>query len=584
MSNELHFLEAELLETIQLENRGHLLEEIALAPEAADEPVKLSTLLPSLIREASPEMELLKSLPYTDFKQLGIASCYPEVIRGLPRLYARENPSFSRIKGAFADKERLRGIAVEKALCSLYRSHIPKNGRVVFFNWVLSADCSDQEMGHAMAASVKEALPFLDVLVFSLVPNSLASFIEKGNWTLFYEGDCPLSHFREEDWVKLKSADIIVQSPNFYPHTEELMAHLGRGESSGPLFTHIGRYGWIESSFFNPKKGGFSLGLHFLEKGILTHKATSRGFTSLENSELPLWLFGTSSPGPSEIALYEQSTHFHLASLATPLGGAMYLHALLQWHDRDQKPIDICTSDVGWFIEYLQICREVGESWLKLPFKIERLEIWQGGRIYVEKLGTQGKVIRILCPDSLSQRDIQTLLAVSGEFVAVHNSFTFSEVVSANKLFFLDLGLSSRYFLKDLAALAEKRLSSHRGSLICIRNMGRFFLEKLPAQSSDWVDESYFQREEPFRWIEAAQLMGTALQDPDTVAGFKKFNRILAEEYSCNSFICHLVQRGLYHRKNREIQALEKTAVNQFVRGQISFHMLMEQVEAFLAE
>ena len=139
-----------------------------------------------------------------------------------------------------------------------------------------------------------------------------------------------------------------------------------------------------------------------------------------------------------------------------------------------------------------------------------------------------------------------------------------------------------RYFVKDLAAVAESRIAMHRGALACIRHMTRSSLAQLPLEEAEWVEDTYFQQEEPFDWFEASQQMGMALQDPDTLAGFKKFNRILAEEFSCNSFLVHLVQRAFVHAQNPVIAYLEEKQLSLFGIERQTFKQLIQMMKANL--
>ena len=523
------------------------------------------------------ELKLLQSFLLKEFAQLGLAAYYPRIYRGLPRLYFRERPSLSRVKTAFAHLPTLKKCMVQKALFSLYSAYQPEAGRVVLFTWVIGDGFGDWVAAREIGRILEEAFPQLEIDYVALIPKRYEGLQMEGERVVFYEGDCPLSLFNEEQWRSLKSADLVLQTPTFYPHTNELMRVLEK-EAPFVKFEHLGEYGYVESGWFHPKSGGYSMGLHFLEKGILTRKIPHLGFAGVENRLLLQWLFNGETPGPAEVEQYERKNHFYLAYLSSPLGGKMYLHALLKSLERDEKSIDICTPHLGWFIEHLEECKRLNISPIHESLKVGRIEVWQEDRVYSEKLISGGKVVRILSPGTLSQRDFQALLSVSGEFVAVRGNQSFSEVVSMNKAFFYDCGPHGRYFVKDLAALGECRTASHRGTLASLRLMTRGILSQLPNEEGAWVDEVYFQQEEPFDWFDASQTIGVALQDGDTIAGFKKLNRIMAEELSCNPFILHLVQRFFAHKQDPVMSYYEEKQLDLFITDHQSFKSLIENM------
>lgn len=600
MSDELSPFHAELLEYIQKDVERREVEEgfdpsydrsfrdfqsdltQALEPGSADVPLPLPQIIDQynyLIGSRGAihlELKLLESFPEKEFAELGLSHYYPRIYRGLPRLYYKENASLSRVKSHFAHLPSLKRIAVEKALFSLYGSYKPKSGKVVLFTWVISDGFGDWVAAQEICQILRHALPQVEIDLVAFMPERFRAQVAEGK-IIFYDEDCPVSLIPEEYFNILKSANLILQTPTHYPYTKELTERLQK-ESFNQKFENLGEYGYVESSWFHPKTGQRSMGLHFLEKGILTRKIPANGFAALENSQLLQWLFGTEGPGPAEIERYEREYHFYLAYLCTPFAGKIYLHALLKSLERDERPIDLCSPSLGWFIEHLEECKRNSQPILQESFGVARIEVWQGDRVYAEKIADIGKVVRLLCPGSLNQTDFQALLTASGEFVAVRGDQSFSEVVCANKAFFYDSRTHARYFVKDLAAVAESRIASHRGTLTCIRQMTRAFLAHLPQQENDWVDEVHFQQAEPFDWYDASQKIGIALQDPDTLAGFKKFNRMIADEFSCNEYIVNLVKRSLLHAQDPVVAYLEEKQLALFTSQRQPFKALIQNL------
>ncbi len=529
------------------------------------------------------ELKLLDALPLKDFVSMGLGAYFPRMYRGLPRLYAKDNPSFSKIKGAFSHLPSLKKVAVEKALYSLYESCLPLKGRLVVFTWVIFDGLGDWIASQEIVRLLKETFRQIDIQHIVLMPKRFQSQVESELGVIFYESDCSLSLLQEKHLKIFAEADVILQTPTFYPHTQGLM-DLVKKSNLSVKWEHVGEYGFGESSWFHPKSGHYSMGLHFLEKGILTRRVHANGFSSLKNPLLLRWLFGMQDPGPSEIEQYQRSNHFHLAYLKTVIGGKIYLHALLKFLERDDRPIDLCMPDLGWFVRYCQECKENGLSCLRQTFGVKQIEVWHEETVYIEQIASTGKVVRLLHPGALHHRDFQALLAASEEFAAIRGDQSFSEVVCANKTFFYDSSPHARYFVKDLAALAESRISSHRGTLLCIRHMVQAGLSQVPEEDGEWIDEVHFQRSEPFDWFEASQQMGMALQDPDTLAGFKKFNRIVSDELSCNRFFVHLIKRAFAHAKDPALAYLEEKQLNLFVMQRQSFKQLIQNMQLLLLE
>lgn len=318
--------------------------------------------------------------------------------------------------------------------------------------------------------------------------------------------------------------------------------------------SQIGKYGQLET--FHPRSGSYSMGLHFLEKGILIPK---NGPLRLEDEGLKRWM--------------SDERHFYLADLATPIGGAIYLHALLKSLERDARDIDICVPQLDWFIEFVQ--NRENQPILVGNFGVQQIEIRFQEKSYVHSIQPEGKKVRLFCPGPISQTDYQTLMALSGEFVGVQGDRAFSEAVSADKVYFYDGKETAKNFIKDLVALAQNRI---RGSALTVMHgIGNAFFAHLPEEEGEWVDETFFQEKED--WITIANSIGRALQNPDAVLGFKKFNGIIAREYAANDFICRLVNRALTHKKFPKMQQIESSEMALFLSNQQSFSKTCEKLQ-----
>ena len=308
------------------------------------------------------------------------------------------------------------------------------------------------------------------------------------------------------------------------------------------------------------------MGLHFLEKGILIRESPPSG--ELENQ----WL---------KERLHEKN-RFFLAYLSGSSSIYVYLHALLKSLEADRKDIDLCVPDAAKLIAYFDERLKQRKGPLDKSYGLGTVELHLGEAMAAQKIESSGKTLRILCSESLSSKDFQRLVQLSSGFVGCRGNQSFSETISAQKGFFYDAKSHSRYFLKDLLALAENRIANHRSTLGILRLTMKLLEMQLQEDSGEWIDELSFQQEEKIDLLEAAESIGEFLKDPDTFIGFRKLGKILCSEYSCNSFLIQMVQRAVCHHRQPEIAQLEEQEVSRFANTKQSLTSLIEHLRTAL--
>ncbi|HEX2583175.1 MAG TPA: hypothetical protein VHL30_03570 [Chlamydiales bacterium] len=513
----------------------------------------------SLLNRQGPvqiECRWMNSFSEKEFSAVGLAHYFPKIYRGLPRLYHREDLGRSSIKKNFRNLVDLKRLTVDRAVFSLYEGKIPLCSRKIgILTHVLPDGWGDWVAGMEAASILAAKWPFLEIHLFAASSKELPC-----ENLPFAVHQFPL----EEPPKQLNEMDFLLQIPTLFPEKIRLM----------PNVEKIGEYGFLESQWFHPKSGNRSMGLHVLEKGIFIRKIGRGSFAEIEKKTLLQTLFKTETPSPLEIEAYRQKKHFHLAYLATPRGGAIYLHSLLKMHERDEKDIDLCCPDLRWLIRRLQEENHL----LVQPFGVREIEVLFEGQVHRIPIGDLGKTVRILSPGLLSQADMRRLISLSEDWIAVRGNQSLSEVISAKKAFFYDGCNHARYFVKDLSALAENRLYEHRGALRAFRMMGQAFLWNLPEDVAEWVEESHFQREERLPWFEIATELGASLQEQDTLVGFKKICTLISEEHSFSPFLCHLLERELFHAENPLVREAEEQLVQLYATAQISFSTLVKNL------
>ncbi|PIS03070.1 MAG: hypothetical protein COT85_03310 [Chlamydiae bacterium CG10_big_fil_rev_8_21_14_0_10_42_34] len=521
-----------------------------LSPSFSDTPLPLAEIVDNyqhVFGARGPlhmEKFLMEAFPVNDFANLDYRT-FPRMYRGLPRLYHRDSPLQSYVKKNFAHLPSLKKCTARKALCSLY-AKVPVDGVVTLLSYL---KFDDEGVSSADVLQMLKAR--LPAVQFETV--TLPSV------------NSPVSSLSEQQLHQLRTSDLILQIPLSYAHTDELMEVLQTLPLDHPLpkMEIVGGYGLIESSQFHPKSENHCLGLHFLEKGVLTRRKCSASWDDLKNEKLR--------------ALRCPENSFYLAYLTTPIGGAIYLHSLLKSLENDPRGIDVCISDVSWFLELAAKQQKGGRSLIEWELGIESIELYYDDRAYSISIAPQGKKLRLICPGPISRSDYRVLLSLSEDWVAVRGDWSFSEAVSQDKPFFFDGGEPSRYFVKDLAAIAENRIDAYESTLTCIRGNSLSFLYTIPVQESHWVDETFFQDYE--EWPSIALSIGLSLQEPDTFLGYKALNKVIREEFSANGFLCHLVQRALCHAKNPQVEQIESQQLEQFATNKSSFSELIEVIK-----
>lgn len=513
-----------------------------------------------MITPTSSITDILKNLCSQLPLELALLKIFPslKISRGLPRVYQKTIPSQSFIKKEFSDFRLLKKLLLEKLLLPRYKC--TKDAKICIFTFMLNDGWGDLIAHKELFKVLKRQFPLLSSIV--CIPKGF-SVNEPNMITVKYDKEYTLS---KDALLAIQNADLVISMPTYFPQIEELK------KQCTSRWLEIAQYGFVESNRFSPQSGNYSMGLHFLELGILIRETKEIGdFRNIQNQTLLFTLFGTITPQTIDIEIYRASHKFYLAYLVSPIGGVVYLHALLQSQINIEKNIDICTPDIGWLVQYLQ-----KETLVLEDFGIQDLEIHFSGKIHRREIAKKGKRVRIICPGPLSDQDFRNLMVLSEEFIAVRGDQSFSEVVSANRIFFYDGAPHARYFIKDLLALAQNKLNLNPHALMLFRSMAHTFAYNTPEEMTDWVEETFFQEKLPWRSI--AKNIAIALGSPFTLAGFKHFNEFIKQEYSCNRAILQLASREIFYRFNPEKESLEKKQLQAFSEGKQTLKETLKKI------
>ena len=529
-----------------------------------------------LFQERGPmhlEQKLLHAFPDSEMSALHLKSL--RMVRGLPRLYRKNQPQITKLKPNFSYLPSLKRSAAVKSLFSLYgQTVIPTDAKMTILSWVIPDGWGDYYASIEAARLIKSAFPTMEIRLIAMSDKELPAVAD---WDVArWDGS-----EKQIEW--LSACDLILQMPTYYPQTDEIKAQIQALPTQGqPKWELLGQYGSLESDLFHPGTRAHSMGLHFLERGILTRTVDpSLSVSELQNEQLSQWLFNQSAPGYEEIGQYRQTHRFFLAYFFSQPGIFVYLHALLKSLENDPKDIDLCVPDSAKILAYFEQRLAAKLDLIEKRYQVQKIVFHIGTHAAVWNMEPEGKTLRIFCPEPISSSDFQRLIVFSEEFVACRGDQSLSEVISYNKCFFYDPRDHNRFFLKDLIALAQNRIPQYPSSVEVLRLFAKVLEHNLPEDNQDWVDEIFVQQQKT-DLLEIAETMGRHLQDPKTFAGFKKLNRILLEEHSCNEFLLHLVQRAICHRRFPEIERLEEEELARFSLGKQSFSCVVNSLLAHL--
>ena len=493
----------------------------------------------------------------------------PQIHRPLPRSDDTHSNGVQQVGKHFLSLPALKKQYIDKALLSLYENVAIQGGsKVVLFTWVMTDGLGDYFAQVETAKILQERYPTLSIELVTLLHKKMSckspSF---PSYTIYYttEKDLHFSHFPDEFFSHLCSADLILQIPTQYLYWEELLETIKAKKQRLPRWETVGEYGFIDSKWYHPGTHARCMGLHFLEKGIFIKKMPSQEEALLlENHTLLSKIFPVDRLERDALQEYRKVHRFYLAYLITKEGFALYMHALMKYLEKDDKDIDLCLNSIGFFISAL---REGASLFHK--YSIKEIEIHDESQVFVIPIAETGKKIRFFLFANISSSDFQKLLVLSEDFVGCRGDQSFTEAVSAEKVFFYDSPKHARAFLKDLLALGRNRISSHKSAVEFL---------------SLFIDPPSGGFGLPLTIEEVGERIGELLQDPDTQVGIKQLSQILKEEYSVNQFLQHLVARALFFTKHPEGEKIEEFYLQEFIDGKKDLPQLAEAVSSLLTK
>ncbi len=559
---ELHlFIEKELQKSHPLEGVSQpSKKKCLLALEKKDLTSSLETYHEFLKERSCLQLEKLLEEDFSvdEFEKCSLPSrVIPHFYQKLPRNKNTHSSSVDEIKKNHAHFPSLKRHCIDKALLYFYENlPIPTGKKVVLFTWVMSDGIGDYVAQYEASQILKKALPGVDFYTISLLSSSarkqILLFSEK-SYHIYYksEEDLHFSSFPQEVIHLLKDSDLVLQIPTFYPHWNDLVK-----ECSGGSFETLGEYGFVNSHWAHPSASKMRcMGLHFLEKGIFIKDMPANPFDHIP-TRLHSLLFKDGS-----VQEYLEKNIFVFAYLVSFPGTHVFLHLFLSYFDSQEKDLNLGVTNLRWFLDLIK-----KEIFPFSEYRIKEIIFSLDGQEYSQVIGSSGKKLRIIDLSPLSLEESQILCSISEEIMACRGDQSFSEAISANKLYFYDPPAHARPFLQDLLELAKNVVSDFPSSLSFLKG----FLE-IGEQENDLV-----------RCKKLGKSLGKLLQKEKTKKGIYKLSQIIQEKYSINPLLPGLVKQALLHRSNPKIKEEEEYWTQKLLSQEVSLSVCLQKIQQFL--
>ncbi len=439
---------------------------------------------------------------------------------------------------------------------------------ITIFSWVMTYGFGDLIAQYEIGKIIKKRFPDIFVYLVSLIHKSAyldmrCTGDECIRIPFNTNADMHVENFPKKVFSILRSSALVMQTPTFYPMTSELWEKVRQLEPKTcnpfPKQEILGEYGFSKAAWAHPNLEARSLGLHFLEKGILTKTIDENlniyAFSHLSRSVLK-HLFYRSTISKAYLESYFNQTLLLFAYLITDEGLFVYLQAMLIAFKADERDIIFALTDIGGFLR----------AWQKWPrdfdelfraANLQEVQITYHDNRSIVFRGKPGKRLKIVHLGSIAPEDFQRLLSLSCGVYGCRGDQSFSYAISAGKPFFYD-GLShAEPFLLDLLDIAKIKFP--HSADVC-RSI-EISLELLNEKSD-------FNR--------LGKELGAIFSSSDFYAEMEQFCGFIEKNYSANELIGDIVARGLYHYYHPAMENYERMIKRDLLEGKISFFKAIE--------
>ncbi len=521
--------------------------------------------------EALLETKLLRLFSWKDFEHLQLPPfAYPKMLRGLPRFYDKKAPSKASVKKPFSTFFQLKKHYVDKAKLYTYRGVVLKKPlQLTVFSQIKTVDGEEIRALHTLMEILeKSRLP--------IVCTFLLAF-PKG-----YTQDMPIKNVLKVSYIEGKALKLTKQAVELldrsdvvlqYPYYSKTCASHLQSSSFAGQSEMLGCMGSLEEAPFLEE--GRSLGLHFLEKGIL--QTVRKRYTSqdLLSSVLARRLFDQ-KPTKKALTKYLSKwdlNYFDVRSLPALLTGCNYL---LQKRKGDKKHLDLMiTTHLGMqpLFQYL----EKHSAFLD----VSTVEVYSGVAEDLKKETWQyagkarGKKLRIFVLENLPIEERHLLIDLTKDLLIIKDDWGFSEAIGLSTPYFFDASHDKKHFVKDLIALGEYYIKSSPKAVGYLR----LFLQsrETKVEKPFYVEEDFFQnlKKDPF-------LFQPEDLPLEAVRALLRLNQVIAKYFSANELLQGLMERALLHKAVPQLLSCEQKLEEKFLSGEMDFISFIEQIRMIL--
>ncbi|MCH9620652.1 MAG: hypothetical protein S4CHLAM20_00520 [Chlamydiia bacterium] len=395
-------------------------------------------------------------------------------------------------KETFSSLEDLTFQALDKAHLFKYNSYqIKTSKKLIFFTWVIPSGLGDLSMQIYISEMIAKKDPNLNIELISLVderspiPKSLKSFLP--HHIIKYKHPTPPT-FTDEILSLLRKAFSIIEIPTAYFDFKNFKKLVLKNNPNPPVISRIGEYGFIDTEDYNPSTKERSMGLYFLEKGVI-----------ILDKQKP----------------QKRDPNIYFAYLITQNGIMTYFLSILMTRQNDSQDLKLIVPNLDKILPVLK----------QIPFSkygIKQIRIEADPNISLLDINPTGKTITIFHQKELTPKSIVDYMSTSNAFVGIRGDGSFTEALSTDCLFFYDALDHAIPFLTDLKTIAETNL--------------------LPYYSLCEYTKVMLQTKlDPYK---RALNISDYLEDPSLYIGMQKLKKIITNQYRFNETLHHLIKQN----------------------------------------
>jgi len=518
------------------------------------------------------------------------SSFFQPVLRRLPRKFLQTDPSLSIVKRAFRNESILIRQWLKRPLLTIYsKAGIPTNDSIyiTLLTWVIADGWGDLFCQFEAASVLHSYFPQVKLTLFTLVhkdkdPPSYDHPFDQ-HWIRFsgkLNRPITTEPFSSSQLKTISQSDLILEIPTPFPRLDKLLGQLPKI----PPLARIGEHSMIDTVHYHPETSAWSMGLHFLEKGIFIKKVP-RALENLQlkDQNLKQLLLGAAQDWEQ----YRQKTRFQIAYTKNYRGLYLYLMALLSSLDDDEKDIDICFFQIdllAMVLEYKFKDPQSQEYLLLKAWNIGELHLYFEKFQSVIPIAKSGKTVRLIHCRSLDHNDQLVLTALSDRLIGATGDQSVLEAISTGKPFFFDPPTFKRPFLRDLLCIAEKKLQAFP----CLAQFFKLCLKNpsLPLEENQqgWVSEEYLDTVEARLSLEdntdigIGKALGQLLKDPAMPHAFEALRQYLADSYSIDPILIGLARRTLLIKHNPSLVQKEDAEIQMLLDGKQTLDQMLLNV------